>query len=332
MSTGRTVLMRIADLPDSIERKPSPRSVQHPRTGRFRRWGIVSLLSTVGAIGATTAVSVSDAGALTPAAGKAPSSRTASASAADTAVLTIRDSGGFVFPSYLYRRLPTYTVTAARQLIRPADSKSGSLLIPASVKSLTGSQLSKIEQLAKAAGLDQPNIDFGTPMIADAPVTVLTYRGVTNSILIPSITTAEAFGPMIGTEGGSTTNIAAQLAARNKLQPLLRYLESIGTTTTKTFVPTAVAVHAQAADPSIIGELPAMPSSETSVAPIRQWPYREYPLESMANCRVISGKAAAPLIAFLKSSKEADRFSSNNVTYTLWAHMVLPGDAGCGQQ
>jgi hypothetical protein len=258
--------------------------------------------------------------ALTVAAGlMVPMIAAPSAAASEAAViLSMRSTGGFAPQFTDFAAVSRHVISADLKHYQPlnvADSRP--ILSPVSVDSMTKADVAKVDAMAKAAGLNRSNANWGFPNTADVPVLSITYRGNTNAI------------PSFGVGEESLTR--KQRGSRAKVAKLLAYLDrrSGVPSPPQSVVITAV----PAADASTPAPKPVAQRNlrldVALVAPVitvQDWPSSAPKLASIGQCSVVSDAAA---VEVLKGAQSTVRFRSEGKVWQIYGRQVLPGDAGC---
>jgi hypothetical protein len=202
---------------------------------------------------------------------------------------------------------PIAVLDSGGQLFRPASGtqEPRPTLAPYTVVNLSKSTRTKIEVLAKAAGLSK-KVNAGTPPTADARDLVVSFNGNTNVIA--------SYG------FGDEALPPAQLATRKKLRTLISYLNTLPAGTAAT--PASVVVTSF----NYANHNPD-PSGLHKPQPPKKWPSEYAPLDG--SCVILDGPKAIAAIKSLEQSNVLTPWTSDGNVWRIVARPALPGDRGC---
>lgn len=297
-----------------------------PRRGDGRQTGMTRLRGPWTAAAAVTLF------LLTACAQNAPDTGTAGSGAgatpgrdADTVVLRVRHSGGFVTPDLLLGRLPLVSVYADGRVITEGPQI---MIYPA--PALPNVQVQQIDPVtvddlvarATAAGV-RPGADFGQPNVADAPTThvdVLTPDGM-QSVAVVALQQAQPDDARL---------TPAQRDARAKLAAFTAELTGLPTAPGEPEPqPYRAETLAALARPYLkpADDLPSQP-------PAVPWPGPALPGDYLTEgiklgCVTASGAEADQILAAADQANANTPWTSGGNTFTVTFRPLLPDETGC---
>ena len=234
-------------------------------------------------------------------------------------VVKVTSEGGFVPVGFAFVNTPTVLISGDGRVFEPGAitlEYPGPLLMPVFVRTISNEGITKVLELAGAAGLLGPAPDYSMEemVIADAPTTVLTIQANGTTY----VHRAEALG-MDQPDGGPSTparqNLLAFITALADL-PAVAGAGEVGEP--RPFEPEQYRFQAMEVDPANFDPAPT----------IEEWPadagvaLRDATVCGMAPASAVGAVlAAADQLTFFTDGDE--------VVYQLFAAGVLPGDAEC---
>jgi hypothetical protein len=242
-------------------------------------------------------------------------------------VLLVEVGGGFLPVEVSYQGLPNQVVYADGTVIEPAPQiliYPGPALPALNTYTVTSDALVAIEDAARDAGLDQPDLDYGEPSVADAGTTQVsvTVDGTTY------VHTAYALGIEDGmVDVGITEEQAANRAA------LVAFLAEV-TNLADLAGPDAVGE----AEPYVAeryrlwvrtaAEADAGVESDLDPTDPVAWTVEGVELAAAA-CIPVEGDAVADVTALLTDADSLTRFESGGEVWAVLARPVLPHEPTC---
>jgi hypothetical protein len=260
------------------------------------------------------------------AAGDAPSSGPSSSPAvpgdADTLVLRVAYSGGFVGPDALASRMPQTSVYADGRMIFDGPvtlAYPGPALPNVQVQMISPVTQQQLVDKAVAAGVKK-GTDFGHPGVADAPtteVTVLTADGE-QTVGAVALHEAQADDPLL---------TPAQKQARKKLSAFIEELNKLTLSNQpQQYKPGILAGIVQPyVEPG--DDLPGRP-------PAKDWPGPALPGEPLnqalkLSCVTATGEQADAILAAAKDANANTPWISGGDGWTVRFRPLLPDETGC---
>jgi hypothetical protein len=186
-------------------------------------------------------------------------------------------------------------------------SESRPALHPIRQNRMSETQLDELDRLAIEAQLDQ-RINYGLPLVADAPSLVVTYRNKT--VVIAAWGVGES--SLTSAQQKSRTAVGAVLDA-------LGIATTNGKTKAKRVLPKAVVVFAQ-----------KLPTTEDQRATkVVKWPTASARLEVVGECSVLTGPSGSAAAKLLVKQDGQTRYKSGGDVYSVYARIFIEGDRGC---
>jgi hypothetical protein len=253
-------------------------------------------------------------------------------------LVVVEDVGGFVAPGVLFNRLPRAYVTADARLITPGPMiliYPGPALPNLRERALDPVALGALRALAAQAQLDQPPPDYGTPPVADATTTVVTYRAEDGRTFVHQ---AYALDIGRGPDGGDDGLTEAQRDARARLQ---HFVDSVadpaalgpGVGSDLRYVPQAFVVRAAPVDDAEGAEQPGTGTGTGNPAvpapTVQAWPVESVRLAQSGTCTPVTGPDAATLHTALSQANQLTRWSQDGQVYAVSVRVSLPGEGLC---
>ncbi len=216
-------------------------------------------------------------------------------------------SGGFVPFGYNTRRPYEHIVGKSGLHSRPqrlSPKKVAPALIPILQGQLTADEITQLDRMAVAAGLDKPKIDFGFPNTADVPELVVVYRGQTHVIVSSGV----------GEEGLT----GEQQAHRADVRSIVSWLDA--RKPGRRVKPRALVAAAIKIDSSALEQNPPK---------VVMWPKKGTSLAMIGSCKAIGGDFDSTAVKLIGSQNSATRYQQNGIVYQVYARIFIPGDPGC---
>jgi hypothetical protein len=256
-------------------------------------------------------------------AGEAAAGAGGDAYAPDELVLRASYTGGFTTPAMLASRLPILSVYGDGRAITQGPqllSYPPPALPNIEVRQIGRDGVRKLVELARAAGVGGPAVDYGQPNVADAASTVFTVG--TDTVEVYAL--MEAQEPAAGlTE--------AQVRARKKLTDLLTALTDLPATLGDRAgqeQPYQASVVAAIASP----EAPAVTDQDVDRAPELDWPGPALPGEKIGpdiGCVTATGEQASAVLAAAAKASAATPWRWDGKTWIVALRPLLPDETGC---
>jgi hypothetical protein len=244
---------------------------------------------------------------------------------ADGLVVRVEHTGGMVTPAMLVTRLPLVSVYADGRVISP-----GPQLLSYPPPALPNLQEQRIDaagvrtlvDLARAAGIGGPAIDYGQPPIADAVATRFTVRTNEGSQIVEVYALGDAATAQDGLTAEQVRARAALTGFLSALTDLPATLDDQAVRATQAYVPTAIAAVATpwAGDPQ-------MPSP-----PAIAWPGPALPGDTAGPntpCVTVTGDAVARTLAAARPAKSTTPWTSAGERWRVDFRPLLPDEANC---
>jgi hypothetical protein len=304
--------------------------------GRGRTLARLVLLSALVGVLAACGAGADQAGARR--AGLQPGGSGPGGATASEPLLVVDDVGGFVAPQALFNRLPRIYVTADARLITPGPMiliYPGPALPNLREQALDADAVASLRALATAAGIDQPPPDYGTPRVADATTTEVTYRAADGRTYVH-----QAYA--LGLSDDGLTD--AQRNARDQLQ---RFVESAGNSAAlgpgvgpdRPYAVVAFVVRAapvdgaqpSAGDPAT-GATSATDGAAVPHEPrptVQAWPVESVRLAQSGVCTPVTGPDAETLRDALGQANQLTQWSQDGQVYAVSVRPSLPGEGLC---
>jgi hypothetical protein len=295
---------------------PRPRSVANPWLRSAAALAALLLLSAC-----------AQRGTAAPAPSRSASSSPSADLPADGAALVLRVEyvGGFVTPSTLASRLPSYSLYADGRLITdgPIDMLyPGPALPNLQVQQLDAATVQELADRALAAGVGETT-DLGSPPITDMPSTRFTLTTAEGTVTREAYALAEHVVEGDGAEAGLTEE---QIAGRTRLRGLLGALFDVGQQPIpmESYVPQAVAAVAT----------PWIDPEDDLAHPEQPWPGPELPGEPVGGpldvgCVVATGEQASAVLAAAQAVNAATPWASGGTRWSVAFRPLLPDESGC---
>ena len=230
-------------------------------------------------------------------------------------VLDVRAASGFVLPEWRFTRLPEVSVYSNGTILTPNLITTMQYPGPAVhtiMRRMAPNDVWRIVEGAVRAQLGNTKLNWGTPMIADAPATEVTLRP--SRALPQTRITIQA----LGMDYGLTKK---QIAHRTKARMFIDAVSSYA----RPYVTTKAT-----ARPWVSGRWAYMatvdPGDEFSVT--RPWFGQEL-VEDM-QCHLMSKSENQQLLAVLPELNQASRWSSGGQTWRVALRPLLPHERSCG--
>jgi hypothetical protein len=248
----------------------------------------------------------------------------------DALVLRVEYVGGFVTPSSLASRLPSYSLYADGRLITDGPiemSYPGPALPNVQVQQLDAATVQRLADRAVAAGVAETT-DLGSPPVADMPSTRFTLTTAEETVTREVYALADHVFEGDGAEDGLTEE---QSAGRTRLRELLTALFDVGQRLTpdgrapvEPYVPEAVAAIAT----------PWIDPEDDLAHPELAWPGPELPGEPVGSpldvgCLVATGEQATAVLAAAEAANAATPWVSGGTRWSVAFRPLLPDETGC---
>ena len=240
-------------------------------------------------------------------------------------VLRVEYVGGFLTPSTLASRLPSYSLYADGRLITdgPIDlSYPGPALPNVQVQQLDAATVQALADRALAAGVEETT-DLGSPSITDMPSTRFTLTTAERTIVREVYALSE---PVVEGDGAELGLTEQQVAGRARLRELLSALSDVGQQPppVEAYVPTAVAVIAT----------PWIDPEDDLAHPEQAWPGPGLPGEPVGGpldvgCVVATGEQASAVLAAAEAANAATPWTSGGTRWSVSFRPLLPDESGC---
>jgi hypothetical protein len=262
---------------------------------------------------------------------------------ADTAVVRVEQTGGFVTPQTTFSRVPDLAVYADGRAITPGPQIM--IYPPPALPNLQMAQLSeaqveRILDLAGDAGLLADDIEYGEPGVADATTTVVTIVSGDNTYIHEAYALAGASTDPSEVALPGVDDEANE--ARTALTSFIAEASTVaggGETETTAWEPEAYALQATPAVALPADETGGTESSEgieglegvegEPYGPALPWEVAEIDLASATTCVAVEGDAAVQLREQFASANALTRFNQAGAEYDVWIRPVYPDETAC---
>jgi hypothetical protein len=237
---------------------------------------------------------------------------------ADASVVRVLVGGGFVPVEQSLATIASTTLLGDGTLVTAAPVPAiypGPAIQPLQSTVLTEEQVQALLARADELGLLDAPLDFGTPNVADAPSTTVTF--------VVDGRTIEQTAGALGMEGMDESVTDEQQANRAALHEFLDAIAALPAGD-EVLEPSAVAVFALGppmTDPQLPQEPVDWPLAEapaTLPEPVGGWP-----------CTLVTGADVGMLLGALEGANAATPWVVDGVETALAFRPVLPGDPGC---
>lgn len=241
-------------------------------------------------------------------------------------ILRIASGGGFVpygadFASVpmLIQRDGTVFTPGAITMQYP-----GPALYPVVTGHLSEAELEHLLAAARDTGLDQAELDAGTPGITDNPTTTITVE--LDGEVHEHDVYALGFGGDPGSDGTETGLTEEQVAVRDRLQTFVTEVSTQASAVAdQLYPPTGYQVIAQAADPASSGGEDIQPND-------LDWPFADLalPTADQGGCIEVDGPRTATFAGLLKQATQITLWhTADGGAFRLSIRVTLPGDEPC---
>ncbi|WP_250446466.1 hypothetical protein [Actinotalea sp. C106] len=309
------------------------------RPGRLARRGAVLGVLVLGLAGCMTPAE--DGPAPAEPGGTAEPDDTAEptdeASATEMPVLQVREAGGYAPAGTDFRTMPQLTVYADGRAVRQGPQIAiypPPALPNPRVFELPEEDVDAFVTAAREAGLLDGAPDYGQPLVADLPTTVVELRvdGETVRHEVPAFG-FERFpeGAPAGTDDVPTEDLLPtedlglteeQMAAREVLTEVLAMVgERFGAGEGASYDVTAFALLARAAVPGTVDD-----GLAPDTAP---WPLADVGLSDLEECGLVAGEDAQVLADALADASTVTLFEQDGDLYEVWPRPLLPHETSC---
>jgi hypothetical protein len=266
---------------------------------------------------------------------------------ADTAVVRVEQTGGFVTAQTNFSRVPTLAVYAdGRAITEGAQIK---IFPPPALSSLQVAQLSeaqveRIVDLADDAGLLVNGIEYGEPGISDATTTVVTIVSGGTTYVHEAYALAGA-GSDLGDGGLPGLDEAANEARATLTSFITEATEIAGSSEAEIWEPAAYGLQATPAvapvteDPDGTDDIEGVNGTDGTAGtegmeddllePALPWELADVDLAAAATCIPIEGDTAVELREQFAAANTLTRFDQAGVEYEVWIRPVFPDETAC---
>jgi hypothetical protein len=252
---------------------------------------------------------------------------------ADTVVLRVEYTGGFMPPEALAARLPIVTVYGDGRVITEGPQiliYPGPALPNVQQSRIAPEAVQALVELAVSRGIGTltPE-DVGEPPVADAPSTRFTVDTGDGTEVLEVYALAEGTDDLAGSASGGLTE--EQVAARSRLRDLVAALTDLPATLgadsvgePEPYVPTTIAAVAS----------PWTPDEELPEQPEVTWPGPDLPGETLnaalgLACVTVTGPEATELLELAASATVATPWTSGGESWRVALRPLLPDETGC---
>jgi hypothetical protein len=251
---------------------------------------------------------------------------------ADTAVVRVEQTGGFVTAQTNFSRVPDLAVYAdgraitagAQIMIYPPPA-----LPSLQVAQLSESQVERIVDVADDAGLLVDGIEYGEPGISDATTTVVTIVDGDTTYVHEAYALAGAGSDSEGSLPGLDD---AAIDARKVLTSFITEATTIAgeAADAEIWEPEAYSIQATPAQPTPTEGVDDLEGSDGAVVePALPWDLTEVDLSLAAECIGVDGDVAVQLREQLAAANILTRFTQAEVEYDVWTRPAFPGEKAC---
>jgi hypothetical protein len=256
---------------------------------------------------------------------------------ADTAIVRVEQTGGFVTAQTNFSRVPDLAVYADGRAITPGAQimiYPPPALPSLQVAQLSESQIERIVDVADDAGLLVNDVEYGEPGISDATTTVLTIVDGDSTYVHEAYALAGAGSDSESMLPGLDD---AAIAARRVLASFIAEATNIAGSAesgeVSVWEPEAYSLRATPALPTSTDGTESVEGSEGSEAemfgPALPWELTDVDLSLAADCVAVEGDAAVQLREQLAAANTLTRFTQADVEYEVWTRPVFPGETAC---
>lgn len=244
----------------------------------------------------------------------------------DDPVIQVVIAGGFVPVEVAVTTVPTVTVLADGTVLTLAPVLAifpGPAITPVQSTSVSTDQVDELVELAESLGLDDDDLNFGQPPVADAPDTTVTIAFASGTVTHSA--NALGLGDLAGPEGNpgsATAGVSAQEQEnRRNLQAFLDALHAL---------PPGEEIHR----PSVVAVYdlgPYRADAELTQNPV-DWPLDQVPPASdgvPGECLAVNGNDVEVLLAALETANSLTPWVVDADQRSLAFRPVLPGQPAC---
>jgi hypothetical protein len=263
---------------------------------------------------------------------------------ADTAVVRVEQTGGFVTAQTNFSRVPTLAVYADGRAI--AEGAQIKIFPPPALPSLqvaqlSGAQVERIVDLADDAGLLVDGTEYGEPGISDATTTVVTIVSGGTTYVHEAYALAGA-GSDLGDGGLPGLDEAANEARATLNSFIAEATEIAGSSDAEIWEPAAYGLQATPAVSPITenvdgtDDIEGVDSTDGTAGtegelmePALPWELADVDLAAAATCIPIEGDTAVELREQFAAANTLTRFDQAGVEYEVWIRPVFPDETAC---
>jgi hypothetical protein len=249
--------------------------------------------------------------------------------------LTVGDSGGFVSPQELLRRVPAFALFPDGTAVTPGPQimvYPGSALPNLVVRRIAPAGTQAILRAADDAGLLGPSHGITLHSIADATTTTftLTREGVTHRISVYALDAAANDPELPQADRAEARRL---VAFRDALGDLGRWLPRGSVGPESPYQPTVLLVFVTASRG--LKDLPAAPPELAQEA--ARWPLatplatfgRPFAQMTGVRCGAVTGQDLRTLLPVVRGATELTPWLSDGRYFSLLVRPLLPGERGC---